>query len=743
MNTYSPRSEIDIDLGKYLLVLKRRWLPAALIFGAVTAIATLYAVTREPTYQASGKVLVKLDRTPSLAGLDVPGGTSIGEPNAVGLQSDPIATEVEAIFSLGIAEETISALSLKDDDGNLISPEDFFSVLDVKPIPGTDMIRIGYESNDPELAADIVNKVIEVYRENNSAEKRAEASAAREFIVKQLPKTEESVRQAEAALREFKERNQVVVLAEESLETVQALKQIENEISQTRAQLATASAQSQDLQQRLGMGPQQALQASALSQSPAIQETFTQIRDVQGQLDLARARYQPTHPTITSLKRQENRLLDRLEERVESVADTRSVSEKSLNMSAVEQDLTANLLQAEVERVGLTNRINELVQLQADQRERANVFPRLEATQRELERRLNAAQSTYEALLQRLQEVQVAQNQTIDNIKVVSQALVPEDSSSSKKLIVAGGALIGSILAVITAFALDLSDRTVKTVREAQESLELPILGVIPVLAKQLPFTMRPSGTEMDVMAQAYRMLQANLSFVSSKTGCKTIVITSAIAQEGRSRVAANLAISMAQAGARVLLVDADLGKPSQHEIWGCQNQQGLAQILAEDIQLDQVIEKVDTNLSLLPAGQPINHSLSTFNAKRISTFIQLAAQKFDIVLFDTPPLTQAADASTLGTLVDGTLMVVRPKHVENADLKAAYGLMQLSGQRVLGMVINGVERINSPSQYFAYEAEKSQLYPQRRLTVPASYQAAEIDTLNGREVDSSQKSLI
>lgn len=718
MSTLPSSAALDIDLQKYLLVFKRRWLPSVCVLGAVTILAALFATTREPIYQASGKVLVKLDRTPSLAGLDIPGSTSIGKPNAVGLQSDPIATEVETILSLPIAEPTITGLKLGDDEGKPLNPKVFLESLAVKPIPGTDMIQIGYADNDPELAAAVINKVIEVYRSNNVANKQAETTAAREFIAKQLPVTEATVRQIEAALRQFKEQNQVTVLSDESSGSVKAIQQLDLEIGQARAQLANTTTRSRDLQRRLGMNSQEALLAADLSQSTAVQDAFTQLRAVQGQLDLARGRYRSTHPTVTSLERQEALLQGRLQDRVAQAAGIGArVPTRGLQMGLLQQDLIAKLVQSETDRVSLISQINELIQTQVAQRNRARVFPRLEATQRELERRLTAAQSTYEALLQRSQDIQVAQNQTSGNIRVVSQALVPETPASSKTLILLGGLMVGSILAVITAFVLDLCDRSVKTVGEAKELLNLPILGVIPWAAKHVPIVVLSDDPDRTYMTQAYRMLQANLSFVNSHTGCKVIVVTSAVTQEGRSWVAANLAFAMAQAGSKVLLIDADLQHPSQHQIWNCKNDQGLIQVLEKTVEPEAVIQNVAANVFLMPLGKQSPSALATFSANQINFFIKQAAQTFDIVLFDTPPLTQTADASTLGTLADGTLMVIRPGVVKAADVQAAKGLLKLAGQPVLGMVVNGVERTTNPSQYFAYMSDQATSTASRQLS--------------------------
>ena len=704
MNTHLSRSDFDIDLGKYLLVLKRRWLPATCVVGLVTALATVSALLRDPSYHASGKVLVKLDRTPSLAGLDIPGRKSIGEPDSIGLSSDPIATEVETIRSLEVAEKTISALSLADDEGQPLGAEDFFKALNVKPIPGTDMIRIGYDSTDPDLAATIVNQTIDTYRENNIITKQDEAIAARQFIAAQLPRTEEAVQQAEIALRRFKEDNQIVLLTEESVETIRAMKLLENEISQAQVQLATVVAQSQELQQRLGMGPQAALQSTALSQSTAIQEGLAQLRDVQNQLDVARASYRETHPAVANLKRQEEQLQQRLRDRVTDTTGGEvsldAASSQGSSLGLLEQNLTANLLQSEVERVGLINRIDELQKLQVAQRQRADLFPRLEATQRQLERELTVAQSTYETLLQRLQDVQVAQNQTIDNIRVVSRALVPEDPTFSKKIVVAAGLLVGSMLGVITAFVLDLLDRSVKTVEEAQELLGVPILGVIPDFGTEAPFVM-PFNENQTNMPDPYLLLQANLNFIRAQTDYTIIGITSAVAEEGRSRVAANLAIAAARSGIRVLLIDADLHHPHQHHIWQCPNTVGLLQVLAGTLDPKAAITSLKPNLSLLPSGSHADQDPDGFNAHALQNLLQYIAQGFDLVLLDTSPLPQTPDSSTFSSLVDGSLIVVRPKMAQALDLKAAKVLMDLSGKPTLGMVVNGVSKGIDPMQYF------------------------------------------
>lgn len=714
MVAQSPREELDIDLQKYLLVLKRRWLPTVGVFGLVTALSTLFALSREPVYQAEGKVIVKIDRTPTLTGLDTPGQTSIGKPGAIGSKSDAIATEVEKIYSLPIAKGTVEALDLRNEEGQPLSPVSFLEILTAKPIAGTDMIRISYQDEDPELAAKVVNTLIELYRVKNIQNNQTDASAARQFIAKQLPTHEAAVRQAEANLRRFKEQNRVIVLDEESRETVKAIRQLEDEIAKTRAELATVSARSREFQRRLGMSPEQAVSATALSQSPAVQAISTQIQQVQGQLDLARSRYRPTHPTVMALQRQEADLQARLQSNIRQIAGApTSASARGLQMGALEQGLTANLVQSEVERMSLISRIQELANLQIAQRNRSNIFPRLEATQRELERQLTASQTTYESLLRKLQEVQVAEDQTIDNIRVVSQALVPEKpASSNQPLIILGGLVLGSTLGLMTAFALDLCDRTVKSIREVQNLLRFPVLGVIPQydapfwkplgMGQPLPMVFQGNDERFANMHHAYHLLQANLRFLSTSVEPRSIVITSSAPGEGKSQVAANLAVAIAQAGRRVLLVDADLRQPTQHKIWQCDNALGLAQVLEQTATLDNAVQPTLSNPFLLTAGEATSTALSRFNPKELESFIETALRSYDTIIFDTPPMSWAADSSLLGKVTDGTLLVIRPKQVEVADVQATRRLIHLSGQKVLGVVVNGVEKHIKPNRYLS-----------------------------------------
>jgi polysaccharide biosynthesis transport protein len=710
----------EIDIQKYWLVLKRRWLPIAATFGAVTAMALFFALQQKPSYEAQGKLLIRSSRASSLTGL----GEGIGELEGLNRQTaNPLDTQAEIVRSVPIMQDTIKALQLMDDQGKLLEPEDLAKGLTIKGVVGTDILNISYEAEDPKLAAAVVNKVIEVYIANNVQANRAEAVSARQFIAEQLPETEAAVRAADLALRRFKEKNKIIILQEEASAAVKSISDLNVQITQAQAQLEDVTTQSQALQSQVGINAQDAVPVSALSQAPGVQEVLRQLQEVQEQLAVERTRYQSGYPTISNLERKVSALNDLLKERIQQVVGNKQkVSVGNLQVGEVRQSIIQDLVKIEAERLGLISRIAMLSNAQSSYVNRANVLPSLEQMQQELERKLQAAQATYETLLKKLQEVQVAENQNIGNARIISPALEPtRPANSKKKLILGGGGFAGILLGIAIAFMIDRIDRSIKTIKEARELFGYPLLGVIPTLPKagrkysyleeleqSIPSVIIRNEPR-SLTSQSYQMLQANLKFLSSNKDLKTLLVTSSVAQEGKSEISANLAVAMAQVGYRVLLVDADMRHPIQHHIWEITNSAGLSDVIVDQIALNVVIQEVTDNLHILPSGVISPNPIALLDSKRMASLIAIFSQSYDYIVFDTPPLAGIADAAVLGKMIDGILLVIRPGVVDSTSANAAKEFLTQSGQTVLGMVINGVDAKNEPDSYFYYARKPSE----------------------------------
>jgi capsular exopolysaccharide synthesis family protein len=324
-----------------------------------------------------------------------------------------------------------------------------------------------------------------------------------------------------------------------------------------------------------------------------------------------------------------------------------------------------------------------------------------------------------------LQELRIAENQNVGNARVVAAAIVPEEPIPPRRtLFLVTGVLLGSILAIATARILEATDKSIKTVEQAKKLFGFTTLGVIPASKKSEKINLRSRDLERSTpevivkdsprspLSAAYRMLQANLKSLSSDKKLKVIVVTSSLPKEGKSTVSANLAVAMAQQGHKVLLVDADMHLPLQHRIWELPNQLGLSNILVGQTEFGAAIKKVIDNLDVLTAGVIPANPTALVDSQQMARLISLFSTSYDFTLIDAPALSVDADASILGKMADGVLLVVRLGVVDSTSAALTKEFLLQSGQDVLGQVINGVIAENEPYSYYyfskGYYAEES-----------------------------------
>ena len=396
-----------------------------------------------------------------------------------------------------------------------------------------------------------------------------------------------------------------------------------------------------------------------------------------------------------------------------------------LQLGELQQQLAGELVNLDSTYIGLTNQLSVLSELQIAYKQRLENLPKLERQQRELERKVEAAQSTYSLLLKKLQETRIAENQNIGNASQVSQALVPQKPVSSPLVNYLSASLLGMLVSLATMYLLESQDKSIKTIEEAKELTGLTLLGVIPdfskpkksIFAKQDLEATYPTLMVRDAprspISEAFRMLRANLKFMSADKELKVIVVTSSVPQEGKSTVAANLAISMAQMERRVLLIDGDLHRPSQHHIWELPNIEGLSNVIVGQVEVMKAIKKGMDNLDVMTCGAVPPSPASLLDSKRMASLIESFRSYYDYVIIDAPSLNLAADAATLGQMSDGVLLVVRPGVVDSINAAFACEMLEKSGQNVLGQVVNGVVPQNERHINYYFNQE----YPEENVT--------------------------
>ncbi|MDF5709048.1 MAG: polysaccharide biosynthesis tyrosine autokinase [Nostoc sp. S4] len=717
------RESIDLDLGRYLSTLKRYWLPGTAVFFATVLLSAVATRFMRPSYEAEGKLLFKIPSYQVLGSNLLPTtteGESPGDLKSLLATQNPINTQVEVISSPALLQKTIDKLKLKDDDGEPLTVKALQKSLVLKIVAGTDVLRITYSSHNPEEAAAVVNTVMDNYVENDIITNRSEASATRQFIAKQIPKTQEAVDKAERELRIFKQKNRITDLSEETRSAVGIIGNLNNEINTVQAQLNEVNAQTNELRQKVNLNSQNALAVSSLSQSPAVQGILTQLQDTDRQLATERSRFQDDNPTIISLEAKKANLRALLQQQIsQTVGNNTQVPQNLLQIGELRQTLIQNFLQSEVQRFGLSQRLASLYNSRSNYEQRVKVIPQLIQNQRELERKVEVAESTYQTVLKKVQELQLVENTNTPSSRIIVEAIVPTDPLIIKKIIVLLlGVTFGLFLAATTVMLLGMRDRSLKTLKEVRDIFRYTLLGIVPLSVKKVR-SRYSSGesitqkiavrdTPYSLTSEMYRMIQANLKFLSSDKVLKTIVITSAVPKEGKSTVSANLAAAIAQLGRKVLLIDADMRVPSQHHMWQLTNAVGLSEVLVGQTEFNIAVSKVMDNLDVLTAGVRPPNPLALLDSKRMASLIDNFSSQYnyDFVIIDAPPLLLAADALTLSQMTDGILLVARPGVIDSNSANAAQEMLERSNYNVLGLVVNGIIDKNESSTYLYHGHE-------------------------------------
>ncbi len=714
---YQLEEEV-IDLGKYWLVLKRRWLPASAVFLLVFLTATLAAFLKPSIYQSQGTLRIKESQS-GLTELDLGGISPLSG------DSSPLDTEIETILSVPVLQAVLKQLKLTDDNGEALRIFDFEEQLTVKKARAGDVIELSYKSEDPSEAALVINTLMQIYLADNLRVNRLEASSAREYIDQELPKTREKIEKLEEQLRRFKETNQVVSIDKEAEVAVEAVIKLAEKINEAQGRAITAQTQSNSLRQQLGIDKQQSIASTTLSQSPGVQVVLQKLQEVESQLALEGTRLTPENPIIQDLQDQAAVLRSTLQTRVgETLGAASSPSGTGqLQVGELQQRATSELVRFESERLAAEQVALALSNTQANFQQRTAAIPALEKQLRQLVRDVEISQEIYANLIRKLQEIQVLEQQNLGNARILSPALVPDEPIAPRKLLyIFSGFVLGSLLAFGVALLLDARDKSVKTLEDIKALFsDYTMLGVIPAIeGVQSKIKAKGASVSADVKRELYvrdtpnsppseavRMVQSNLKYLNSDKPLKVIVMTSGIPSEGKSTASANLAMAMAELGQKVLLVDADLRRPVQHRTWEILNRIGLSDVLVGEATLDEAIQEGEPNVDVLTAGVLPPNPSALIDSDHMADLLKEFSQRYRYVIIDSPPLSAAADTLTLSRMADGLLLVVRPGVAETGSVALSKDLLKQPGHNLLGVIANGVTADQQPSYsayYYSYD---------------------------------------
>ena len=561
----------------------------------------------------------------------------------------------------------------------------FLGRLKVEPVRNSRLVTIGFEGRDPVLIAQIVNSLAEAYM-NRTVELKFNASqAAMQWLRDKVGDERKKIEQAEWALQGFREQENILSPQGGEEVLVKKIAALNDMYVQARVRRLEMESQAQMLQ-RIAKDPKLVEAFPMVMQNQFIQTLKANHATLQLDLSELTDKYDFKHPSLLRKESQLNTLKNNVNHGVDQV---RQSVEMQAQLARAMEEYVYNL-------IGETKR-------------EVFSFHQKAIQYGVLQREVQAQNEIYNLLLKRLNETGVTEQLRIGNASLIDPAEVPTVPVKPRKtrdtLL---GLLVGLGVGLGIALGLTALDTTIRTPDDLEQDLGLSFLGAIMQFRipkggqarEELIVHVRPHSPE----AEAFRNVRTSMMLVRSELASKALLLTSTVPEEGKTVVAANLAVALAQANRKVLLVDADMRRPRLGKIFHVDGQGlGLAQLLSGDVSLDAAVQPTEVErLSLIPCPATPTNPSELLESERLATFIASAKERYDFVLFDSPALMAVTDAAVLASRVDGVVLVVKSDAIPCELLRRAMaGLVEINAT-VLGGVLNMVDIRGDNSYYYA-----------------------------------------
>lgn len=572
--------------------------------------------------------------------------------------------------------------------------ERFHDRLTVSPIKRSDLFKVSFDSFDPQLASSAVNSVVNEYMRLNQERRFNSTSGAKEFLQKEIAKVQAKLEASEKDLTEFARRHRIIDVEEKDDIMTERLTDLSAQLTEANGQRMAAEALYIQAQSENGIEVLPAVLGDSL-----IQELKGEYTELQGEYFKASRIYKPAYPTMQQLQAEIARVKASLDMETQRIVDGLKTNYEQLQKR--EQLLEERLEQQKANLLALKDRSIQY-----------NILKREWETNKQL----------YTGLLERMKEVGVAAGMEINNISLIDRAKTPvEQYKPNLQLNALLAMVLGLAGGVGLAFLLAYLDNTVRTPEELERLVAVSSLGMVPrqgsgkrsrrrkEKTKELETAVAGGGMlelishfERDnELSEAFRSIRTSLMF-SSPTGLpKVLQVTSTGPGEGKTTVAANLSAVLADNGARVLLVDADLRKPRVHKVFKVPSAPGLTEYLTGQFDVSPVRQTEIANLAMIPSGTPPPNPAELLGSKAMGEFLEQMSEFYDHILLDSAPLLGLADSVIISTKVDGVIYTVLSGEINRDGLREGVKRLRRVHAPLLGAILNQVELSSKEYGYY------------------------------------------
>ncbi|HZW54370.1 MAG TPA: polysaccharide biosynthesis tyrosine autokinase [Candidatus Elarobacter sp.] len=681
---------------------RRRRLFALVVFGVIFAVLIVTLLTPK-RYKTDVKMIAGNPNTVAQNPQQVQTGYSVLNALMLANAAQSAETYAELIGETPVVERVISDLNLKTDVRTLQS------AVKVKPVTNTNIISLQVTWQDPVTSAKIANDFASVFVAREAELVASQANGAIDFLSKQIPVAERNLSKAEGALSRYQTTHNIADLNTQTTSTVAAAANIDAKINAIQLERQQSEAQISSLSGQLGGMKSTSGGGSSVAQNPVLAQLKAQLAQVKLQLGQAQEQYTDSHPTVIGYKQQ----IAELNREIARTPPT-IVATTSTIANPVYQQLSQQLALARATRA------SDDAQLAALSRQRTEINPQLAAIPAqsmklaELKRQAALAEGVYNALRQKLNDATIARTTGISDVTITAPATAElAEKSPHLALNLAIATVVGLLLGLGIVFLVDWFDGRIRDERDVEGELQLPVLASIPELpsgdgAAAIPANVRNAALE------SYFQLVLAMRY-SSDHPLRSVTFTSPLKGDGKSTVAMNvagafgeIAVSSIEHEARVLIIDADMRRPSLHRKLDVANDVGLSDILIGRATLAQCVKRTDRpGVDVLTSGTHSPNPIKLLQSSRFDTLLSEARARYETVIVDAPALVPVFDAAIVAAKTDGTVMILSAGHTDVRSTRKALARLEGVGvNELVGTVMNrSTTKVEDYSDYFAVAA--------------------------------------
>ncbi len=712
--------------GQLFAVLIRRFPWFLVVFLLCSAVGGFIGKKTPATYKSSMQLLVE----PNYQGKKEGSGTEtqFTDPN---VQIDT-ATLLNVMQSSRILQQAVNKLKSEYPDmtvGKLKQSLVLTQIRTKEDGVSTKIFQVDDTDKDPKKTLRVLDAIRQVYLADNTQQQSERIKKGLFVVTEQLTGANDDVNKAEQNLQRFRRSQNVIDPDSQARDLEQQLTAIVQDRRATRSQYEEAVARYNSLKQQLQSDPKTALVAARLTQSSRYQSLLNEIQKTELLLAQARLSLTDEHPTVQKLLDQlqrQKQLLQQEQQRTlgPEAAELNNQGQSLLQQgqkSQIDLTLSAQLVETDTNLRALIARDQVLAKKEQDYRNELKRYPALLAEYSRLKPQVDQGNLRLQELKKNEQILRQELAKGGYNWQVEEEPQLGTYLGPDIKQNLLLGAVVGLMLGGVAAFVREASDDSVHTTAELEKQSSLPLLGAtpkLPVGKPREPMIKLPFGKPEVLSPWTIQVLQSpprwesldliykNIELLNSVSALKSLMVTSALPDDGKSAMALGLAMSAARLHKRVLLIDANLREPSVHKQLNLPNEQGLSTILASDINLPNqmsIQSSGSSYIDILTAGPQPADPAHLLSSPRMGQLIAGFEDNYDLVIVDAPPVIGLVDAMLTGSYCRSVVLVASIGRVTRGQLTQATAM--LSKLNLIGVVANGVS--NSNSTYVPYAKQQ------------------------------------